>query len=315
MPKVYFAKFNINESIYDVYNKKKDLQTLLQLIYHGLSEEVELEDEYYKKTYKYKFIKLYKEPDSMIINGRLVAYAPGTHITYDDELDNIVETSDQKKAAYVTFSFDIQAETIGFVAKGNFGRKQFTERFENLVEVMCPDVGEVRVILETDKQVLNTKLSKFKFVREIDFELIPPNDDKKLFNNLFDLEPKKLDETGGTSFKFKIKGTAKKGLDLASDYLQRFITGVSIGYGKLRAEGNDTSGNGYTVNSSNDAPYVRSIPENNKDDIPVVAEKTRAGIQDLSYHRTLVNNSYGSDTVKKEELLRQMKNNEEDKIK
>lgn len=312
MSNVHFAKFNINEKIYKVYNEKNSLKELLLKVYEGLNTDIELQESSYGKTTNFKFIHLFKETEKMIINGRIVAYAPGTHISYDDKNDDIIETEDSKKATYITFSFDINKETIGFVPKFDFGRNQFINRFEMLVEVMCPDIGEVSLILETDRQALDAKLSKFEHVQELSLQLIPPNNDKKLFNELFDLDPDKLEETGGTNFFFRFKGTAKRGLNLSAEYVKNLILGVSIGYGKLTAKGKNTSGEDLNVKSNTDALYTRPIFDNNKDNVLEIEEKTRAGISELSYHKNKLKQEHFDMKKEKEELLRRMKLNEDE---
>jgi hypothetical protein len=277
---VYFAKFNINEKIYDVYDKKESLTKLLNMVYKGLNTEVELAEVSNKKDLNFKFISLHPQ-DSLIVNGRVVAYAPGTHISYDPDTDDVIETKDNKKATYVTFTFDIKNEIIGFVPKVDFGHNQFLRRFKALVENCVPEIGEVELFLESDLQALNEKIIKFKHVQEVSLNLIPPNNDKKLFEELFDIKPEKLNETGGNKFFLSLKGTAKQGLNLASDYMKNLIKGVSLGYGNMRITGKNTSEEDYSVKSDKDALYTRPISNNNKDNILEVEEKTKAGVKHL----------------------------------
>ncbi|MFG0217251.1 hypothetical protein ACFU8X_29800, partial [Brevibacillus porteri] len=126
MADVYFAKFNINEEIYEVYSDSTLRDKLLLKLYSSLVTNFSIND----KDGTYKFTTLDKNPDTLVINGRLVKYGPGTHVSYDENADDIIETLDEKKAAYVTFSFDVQNEIIGFVPKRDFGFKQFLQRFK-----------------------------------------------------------------------------------------------------------------------------------------------------------------------------------------
>ncbi|MCA1215906.1 hypothetical protein LC728_16190 [Bacillus amyloliquefaciens] len=312
MPTVYFAKFNINEKIYSVYKEKENLTELLNSIYLGINTEVELQEDVKKKVINYKFITLDKKEG--VINGRLVAYAPGTHVSYDDESDDVIETKDNKKATYITFCFDIHKEIIGFVPKNDFGRNQFLDRFKNLVEKMVPEVGEVEIYLESDKQALEEKLKAFKLVQEITIELIPPNNDKELFEVLFNTKPEELSETGGNKFTFQIKGSAKKGINLAANYLKRLAQGVAIGYGKLVANGKNTSDEKITVKSDRDALYTKGIAEHNKDSIPQIEEKTRAGViqlQALKIQAYDENKSLIERMKLKDKLMKEMIQNEQ----
>lgn len=307
MATLYFAKFNINERIYEVYEDEAIYELLLGRVFTNLNEQLELTEYNDNKTVRYKFITLDKKPDQFIINGRLVAYAPGTHVSYDEETDNIVETEDNKKATYVTFSFDLRREIIGFVTKNDFGRKQFIDRFTGLVENMCPDLGEIEIYLETDKRILDEKMEKFKHVTHINLELIPPNNDKKLFRRLFDLDPEKINDVGGTSFIMRIKGSAKKGINTASQYVKNLVLGVSLGYGVMTAEGIDTSSNPYNVKSDKDALYVKNIHNNNKDNIIAIEELTRSGVSQILISKIDMKSNYLEEIQnKKEELLKSL---------
>ena len=288
MPQVLFAKFNINEKIYEVYNEEESLGKLLNILYQSMTTEIEMSEEERKKAINFKFITLDPNPDTMVINGRLVAYAPGTHISYDSEKDDVVETADNKKATYVTFSFDIQKEIIGFVTKVDFGWKQFLRRFKSLIEAAAPEIGEVELFLESDNQILKEKLSKFKHVQEVTVNLVPPNNEKKLFEKLFDLDPEKLNKTGGTKFLLNIKGSAKQGIDLTSNYLKNIINGISIGYGNLTAIGKNMSNEDLRVKSDRDAAFTKPIADINKDSIPEIAEKTQIGIISIAAIKTQI---------------------------
>lgn len=272
MSRVYFAKFNVNEHIYKVYENQGLLNELLNKMYREINNEVKLVD----NDGTYKFINLDKNLDKLVINGRIVLYAPGIHSSYDDIEDNIVEEQDDKKATYITFSFDVQREIIGFVPKFNFGRKKFMEKFKDLVEACC-DIGEVELFLENDSELLDEKLKVLSHTKEIDVRLIPPNGDKEEFKALFGLDSEELRKTDGTRFTFVIAGTAKKGVDISSKYISRFIKGVRLGYGKLKVKGKNSTGEDITINSEDDTPFTRPIADHNKDSIPAIQEKTRAG--------------------------------------
>lgn len=292
---VYFAKFNINEKIYEVYKKEGMLNELLNTVFREMNTDIELVEVKKNKTTNYKFIQLDKNSDEFIVNGRLVAYAPGTHVSYDSEKDDVIETKDNKKASYVTFSFDTRKEIIGFVPKQSFGRKQFIERFTELIEKTVPEVGEVEIILENDKQLINEKLNVLSHINEIVVDLIPPNNDKDLFKTLYGINPEELDETGGNKFTFIIKGSVSKGINKSSKYIKKLINGVIMGYGRIVAKGRNTSGEPDHINSEEQALYTKGIENINKDNIPMIEEKTRAGYVTLSVMKTIA----------KEELLNQ----------
>ncbi|PGE08334.1 hypothetical protein COM64_31210 [Bacillus toyonensis] len=309
MSTIYFAKFNINEKIYEVYDGKVNLDELLTKVFLGMQTDVELGEIRRKKNVNFKFITLNKDPDKLTVNGRLVAYAPGVHVSYDEEKDDVVETQDNKKATYVTFYFDVRRETIGFVPKNDFGRKMFIERFKKLIEELVPDVGEVEIVPEKDRQILDEKLKLINHVDEISINLIPPNNDKKLFESLFGMNSDDLTDTGGSKYTFNIKGTTKKGLNLGSTFIKNLVNGVIVGYGNLVARGKNTSGEPVNVNSEDEALYTKGIADINKDSIPEISEKSRSGIVNLAVMKaTAKDDLIQRQQELKLELLREIEN-------
>lgn len=286
MSTVYFAKFNFNEDIFNLY-KEGNIEDLFDKVFRNINVNTELGDVQNKKEYNYKFISLDKKPDEYIINGRIVAYAPGTHVSYNKETDEIVEVEDDKKASYVTFSFDVRSEIIGFVAKVDFGRNQFLQRFKNLIDNTC-EVGEVQLYLATDNRQLTEQMERFKELKKMSIELIPPNDERKDFEDLFDLDPDKIEETGARKFVFVLEGIKNIGLMLNSNYVKNFIRATVLGYGIVKAEGINTNNDEFRVNSNKDALFTSPIPSFNKDSIPAIEIKTAAAKVQLRQTRTII---------------------------
>lgn len=276
MPRVYFAKFNFNEEIYEIYSDENRRQQLLFKLYDGINNDVELRD----SDGTFKFISLDKNPDNYVVNGRIVLYAPGVHTSYDDKDDDVIERIDDKMAQYVTFSFDVEREIIGFVPKRDFGRKQFIDKLTQLIEKCC-DVGEVKIFLETDLKQLQERLKVFSFVKEVNLKVIPPNGDRDDFAALMGSNAEQIKNTNATKFQMNFMGTAKKGINIGAAYIQKWIGAITRGYGEMVVTGKNQSKEDVTINSNDDAPFVRPITHNAKNSIPEVAEKTRAGISEL----------------------------------
>ncbi|PZT54117.1 hypothetical protein [Paenibacillus silvae] len=277
MARVHFAKFNFNEEIYKIYEKEERRDALLLELYKGINSEVKIID---PQGATYKFISLDKDPDSYVVNGRLVVFAPGVHVSYQDDLDDIEEIEDDKKAKYITFSFDVYREVVGYVAKADFGRIDFLKKFGALIEECC-DVGEVEMVLQTDLNKLQDKLTVFSFVKEVSITAIPPNGDREHFAALMGSNAEEIKKTESTRFKMEFIGTAKKGINIASGYIMKWIGAITAGYGSMTVSGKNSSNEEVVIQSQKDAPFTRPIPEQSKDTIPTVAEKTRAGISQL----------------------------------
>lgn len=274
---VYFAKFNINEKIYDVYSDEKLRKQILFKIYDGMNTNLSIVTS--NGTYKF-LTPLFKEPESWIVNGRIVHYGPGVHTRYDDSVDDVTEEFDDKKATYVSFSFDIKNEIIGFVPRRDFGYKQFMKRFKDLIE-KSTDIGEVQIFLENDIEKLEERLLHLESVNEINVRLIPPNNDREDFKALFSTDADDVEESGATRFFFRLLGSSKKGLNVSSNYIKKLIRAVGLGYGVLTAKGKNRSGEKVRIVSDQDTPFIRPIDDLQKENIPVIQEKTQAGIREL----------------------------------
>lgn len=68
MAKLFFSKMNVNDEIFEVYKGKTDLNKLLTSIYNGVTNKVQIYDEY---GGRYKFFDIDKFEDNSIIRGRL----------------------------------------------------------------------------------------------------------------------------------------------------------------------------------------------------------------------------------------------------
>lgn len=292
MSNVLFAKFNVNDQIYDVYSDKSLLDQILSKIYINVNQDFSIID----KEGTYKFTALDKNPDTFVINGRVVHYGPGTHVTYDPSIDDVTETVEDNKAAYVTFSFDVKSEIIGFVPKRDFGHKQFLKRFKNLIEKTA-EVEGIQLFLETDTEKLTERIKYIDKVNELTVRLIPPNNDREDFKALFGAEAEELEKTGATRFFIRLFSTTTGKIEVTSHYVKKLIRAVGLGYGQIFVKGKNKSGEKVTVRSEEDAPYLRPISDINKDSIPEVAEKTRAGVVELktlkATRRVIVENEEG----------------------
>ena len=71
MAKVFFSKMNINDDIFEVYNGKKEIDSLLTKIYNGITNKSEVYDEF---GGRYKFFDIDKFEDNSIIQKRSPFY-------------------------------------------------------------------------------------------------------------------------------------------------------------------------------------------------------------------------------------------------
>ncbi|MBF7081868.1 DUF4747 family protein [Desulfallas sp. Bu1-1] len=283
MSTMYFAKLNFNSQIYEVYDDESLKEKLLNQIFQDLSEKVI----YIEENKKYKFITLEKNTSDFSITGRIVLVSPGVNISYDEVKDDVIEQFNENNATYVTFYFDLKTEEIAFVPKRDFGHQMFISMFKTLLEKCVPDI-EVELYLEKNINQLREKIMKFANISIVDINIVPPNGDKEDFDALFSTKSDEIKETWATKFSIRLGGTAKKGINIASKYLNKMIVAVSKGYGEMKVTGKDNEGVRTVLTSSEEAPFTKSIPDLHKDSLSEIPNYAKSGIAELTTAKSTV---------------------------
>ncbi|MEB3364995.1 hypothetical protein SDC49_20045 [Lactobacillus sp. R2/2] len=123
MAKLYFAKMNVNDQIYEVYANKGLLSKLKQYIFLGISAKEDIPDD---KGGRYKFFDLDKPNDtSLTITGNLGYINAGVHSSYDPDSDDAIDITDKNKLEYITFYFDVEHEILAYMTVPVLSRKRF----------------------------------------------------------------------------------------------------------------------------------------------------------------------------------------------
>ncbi|MEQ7028503.1 hypothetical protein [Enterococcus gallinarum] len=276
MSKIFFAKMNINEDIYEVYNNKKNINKLLQKIYLNVKKSTVIHDE---KGGRFKFFDIDKFEDNSVIHGRLGYIKKGVHSSYDPEKDTAIDTLDNNKIDYITFYFDVYNEMLAFTVTPSLTKKKVLKYFEDLIKKES-DVGVI-FILESDISELKVQLRKVKVLRKVSLNLVPPNGDKNQFANLFSLTSDKVAEAGATSIKQEYGNRSKEGLKKDSDLIEDATRGIGLGYAEGSFYGKDTHGEKVEIHTEKNTPYFKTVDNNQNKSKSIIAEKGRAGIIDL----------------------------------
>lgn len=283
MSKLFFGKMNINEDIYDVYNKKVDINKLLTKIYVDFNAKTIIYD---ALGGRYKFFDVDKFEDNSVIYGRLGYIKKGVHSTYDPDKDTAIDIEDKNKIEYITFYFDVFNEILSYTVNPILTKKKVLEIFEELIK-KSTGVG-VKFILETDINELNKELKKFDVLRRVSLKLVPPNGDKDQFSKLFSLSAEKVATGGATTIKQEYSNRSKVGLNKDSELIKDAADGIALGYAEGKFYRKDSHGEEIEFLTEKDAPYTKIIPnEQNKNKL-VIAEKGRAGVVDLLAYKAKI---------------------------
>lgn len=276
MANVYFAKVNVNSEIYDVYEKPEQLDRILDQLLLAIDQ---------KKMVKQddcwvKFISIEKDISKRFVAGRLVKIFEDDIEFYDDQKDDVSPLPQKQLARSVTFYFDLRSEYVAFTTGRYFGHNQFNRYFKAMLDAHVEDV-EFEVFLEKNADDLKSILQKFKKILRINITLIPPNNNRTAFERMF-VNATELKQMKVTKIQQSMISSAKTdGIVAKSDYVDRLIEGVAVGYGEMSVSGKGPDGGNLTVTSEKDAPHKRYIHENIKTSIPGIIEAGRAYISEL----------------------------------
>lgn len=276
MSKIFFAKMNINEDIYEVYNNKKSLNNLLQSIYLNVNTKTVIYDE---KGGRFKFFDIDKFEDNSIIHGRLGYIKKGVHSSYDPEKDTAIDTPDENKIEYITFYFDVYKEMLAFTVTPSLTKKKVLKYFEDLIKKES-DIGVI-FMLESDITELKMQLKKVKVLSKVTLNLVPPNGDKNQFANLFSLTAEKVGEAGATLIKQEYSNRSKEGLKKDSNLIEDATTGIALGYAEGVFHGKNEQGEKVEIHTEDNTPYAKHVDNAQNKNKLIIADKGRAGIVDL----------------------------------
>jgi len=278
MVKIYFAKFNFNEIINEVSKGNEKIEDLLVEVFNGINQTDKVQDEK-DNLIKYKFVNLDFLPDKMIINGDIVKIYDGIDSNYDEENDEVIDKFSENKADYITFSFDVKKEIIGFVPKQTFSKNAFQKYFSLLVEQCVPRVGRTEIILIKSKDKIEKEFKKMKILKEVNFYLIPENNDDKSFQDLLEGIVPDVKETNAQHLDISLKGTLRKPLSKDSKLVRRMKNLAVMAYGKLKATGKDYAGDDFSIDSEKELLMTKDIRNDNRYSRSEIAELTQIGAE------------------------------------
>lgn len=275
MSVMYLAKININSKIFDVYDNKLKIDTVLKAVYDKLDaskvyEEEKKENytdelgnkEVYIKKSKYQFTELERDSENKVITGKIVRNFNRPTEKLDDNTQEMKDTyTDEYVSIY--FYFDVFRELITFCSRQAFGYNQFTNAFNNLLNMTIDGYG-FEMFLQKDENLLEEKLKEFKRISKVVATLVPPNanedDLEELRNTLGYISD--CQDSNATKYKIELNDSDENpGLRMQSKIMQDTMKAVTRGYGDMTAQGYNGSDRKYVMKSNQDAALTCIIDE------------------------------------------------------
>jgi len=276
MPLMYLAKINLNSDIFEVYNNKLNIDNVLDEIYNKISEdktytEVKLKEFTnslgnkikYEKTSKYNFAELKKDNDSKIITGKLVR-------TYNrptedfNEKGKLIDVYEEEHVG-IYFYFNVRNELVAFSMRQAFGYNQFTDAFNNLLNMMI-EKYHFEMFLKKDGNLLTDKLKSLKKIKRVTATLIPPNANEEELKILSDTLSYISDckDTNAKKLKLELINTNDEdaGINMEAKMMQDTIKAAVKGYGDITAYGINHNEREQVIKSNSDAALTRVVNEN-----------------------------------------------------
>jgi len=319
---MYFAKFNVNERIFETYDNEKLMKDFLKDIIANLKEDFvicynektkNVDDVFKIKDIKklgeetveppdkncsyYKFMQLnfIQKNGDEIINGRLTRiYADDWHrfVVSEDGEESLSDQYTPDKASYITFSFNVYKEVIGFSTRQDFSKEKFLKVFKLLVEACTPNIGEVELILLIDSARLESKWERMNELYELSVELIAPNGSNPQTTKIMAALKNEIHGTRATSATLNLKSQKSNSLEKASDLIETVIKMVKLGYAKLKAKGVTKRKEGVKIDTASDVNFTYPISDKLKNDFDAVGEKTDSAIL---YYQRIIEEEVNSD--------------------
>lgn len=276
MPLMYLAKVNLNSSIFEVYENKLNISTVLDEVYHKLDvdkiyselKKIEYNDSLgnkksYLKQSNYQFNDLQKISENKVITGKVVRSFKRPSEELDKKTGKIKEIFvDELVSIY--FYFDVKRELITFSTRQSFGYNQFTNAFNRLLNMSVGSYG-FEVFLQKDENLLSEKIKGFKRISRLMATLVPPNaneDDLEEFRSSLGYIGD-CQESNARKIKLEfMDADQERGLNMEAKIMRDTIKAVGRGYGDMTAYGINYKDREHVMKSNQDAALTCVIKEN-----------------------------------------------------
>ncbi|MBH9582054.1 hypothetical protein WER97_07765 [Staphylococcus felis] len=268
MSNIYYAKFNVNEDIFNIYKNYKKLSDILEYVLLNMDSKNSYRDE--KEKTKYKFYRLNKDFEKNIIFGWLLKI-------YDEENFNIFDESYEKlddvtlkKVSYaIPFSFNLNTEIIAFVPKQKFGYKNFIDKFKLLFENNLPEVGYVNITMLVDKKSVEQKFIDIDKMNLFTAVIVPPNGSEDILDEMDEIIDE-LQEANVKEYRHELKSDVRDPINKNSKIVRVLREVSEYGAGYFYAKGKNKLNNWVEINTKKDKKlFLKDSIDIQKRDSPI----------------------------------------------
>ncbi|KOP28958.1 hypothetical protein ADM98_08525 [Exiguobacterium sp. BMC-KP] len=314
MSKIYFLKFNINEKIHSIRSGEANLKKYLKKIVSGINDKTVIYyDEEKNEVIEYLSMKniLKKDKDLMdissdqsveepdedcsyykfmsldhtqkngdeIISGRVVRiYGDDWNRFFLDDTgkESLSDHHTPDKTVYVTFSFNVTKEIIGFSPELHFSKEKFMTIFKLLIEKTIPQIGGIELILLIDSRMLLSKFKKIDILTNFSVDFIPPNGSKNEVSDIIGGLYPYVEESNATKATIELKAPKKDPIDKSSKLVEGMLKMAKFAYAVIKGNGTSKDGDVIQIDTSDNKDIVlySNIPKSSRDNISVLREET-----------------------------------------
>lgn len=252
---LYFSKVSLNSHIYEVYEKKLDLNSVLKELYLNIREGVEYVNEglrikedgetyLYDASYSFNFIEKAGGELTDTVTGSVIKSAKLFINDIDEKTGKIKKRPIENKEA-INFYFDVYNEIVVFHTTNRFGYKEFNSAFKELLN-KCMSNEDETYNFEVDlvKQGLNVQdikeqLYNIGSLQYLKIEVIPPNPDDDLLREIQENGEEYLGDLKAgnvTEKSILFTSSAPQGLNINSKIINKEIEGINNIHSKLSSK-------------------------------------------------------------------------------
>lgn len=278
---LYYGKINLNsDHIFKVYEKPDLLKETLLKLKNSIKDGVVYK---YTQIYKGEEVKInhyvFSDVDKLDdgIYGKVVKKAP-IFANQTDEKGKLKKIAVDNEEI-ISFYFDVEREIVAFYTTNRFGYSEFCKAFASLItksinEEYTQEVFGFEVSLinnNLNMKEIQSSLKELGALEEITIDIIPPNPDEELLNELeknMDKIRLKDYKTGNvTGRRSSLKSTSSTGLVIDSEIVKQELASVydicpeitaedAIKKGYATIEAKNTDGRTF---STNDKKPIKDI--------------------------------------------------------
>ncbi|WP_271397833.1 hypothetical protein [Salinicoccus roseus] len=193
-----------------------------------------------------------------VINGRLgKVYDEKETSVYIEDKRTIETNSVSNATEYIAFSFNVFEETIAFIPKQTFSRKEFVKVFSELITEIYPEIGYTKIYLLPDKDSFDSKFERVYRLREFSAIVIPPNSSSGLFNDQNDIR-NELQRANAKEMEISVKSDLRDPLNKKASLIEKIRELKDKGYAYIKASGRDKNNKEIKIDTENDEKLLRT---------------------------------------------------------